>query len=305
MTRQDEKPEEEHQLMDCQSGSSFDWTEEKPQERQQRAQSSFDVDLENGARIPHRQDLQRTRLKEHVEEHFERPELVRDCILGLSDGLTVPFALAAGLSSLGDNRIVIYGGLAELVSGAISMGLGGYLAAKSDADHFVTERQREERELELYPEEEEEEIVEIFEQYGLNRASLEPMFVHFRQAPQKFVDFMMKFELNLEEPDPNRSLISAATIGLSYLFGGLIPLIPYMLVTNTTDAMLYSVIVTLLTLFVFGYVKSIYLRPAQAILGAVQTLAVGAVAAGCSYAIVALVNSTSPESQPGSDVAAH
>ena len=112
MTRPDEKPEEEHQLMDCQSGSSFDWTEEKPQERQQRAHSSFDVDLETGARIPHRQDLQRTRLKEHVEEHFERPELVRDCILGLSDGLTVPFALAAGLSSLGDNRIVIYGGLA-------------------------------------------------------------------------------------------------------------------------------------------------------------------------------------------------
>lgn len=99
--------------------------------------------------------------------------------------------------------------------------------------------------------------------------------------------------------------ISAATIGLSYLFGGLIPLIPYMLVTNTTDAMLYSVIVTLLTLFIFGYVKSIYLRPAQAILGAIQTLAVGAVAAGCSYAIVALVNSTSPESQTGTDIAAH
>ncbi|KAL1930184.1 hypothetical protein VTP01DRAFT_1338 [Rhizomucor pusillus] len=247
---------------------------------------------EEQARIPHRHA--HSGLKGHIEEHFSRPELVRDCILGLSDGLTVPFALAAGLSSLGDSRIVIFGGLAELVSGAISMGLGGYLAARSEADHYQTERQREERELELYPDEEEEEIVELFEPYGLDRASMEPMLAKFRENTPKFVDFMMRFELNLEMPDPNRSWVSAATIGLSYLVGGLIPLLPYIFINDTLDALWASVLVTSITLFVFGYVKSIYLRPAQAIMGALQTLAVGAVAAGSSYAIVALVNTSSP-----------
>ncbi|KAG2199239.1 hypothetical protein INT47_010614 [Mucor saturninus] len=242
-------------------------------------------------RIPHRTLLKG--VKEHVEEHFDRPELVRDCILGLSDGLTVPFALAAGLSSLGDSRIVIYGCLAELVSGAISMGLGGYLAAKSEADHYHTEREREAREVELYPEEEEEEIIELFEPYGLDRESMEPMMVRFRENTEKFVDFMMKFELNLELPDPNRSWISALTIGFSYLIGGIIPLLPYLFIDDTTNALYTSCFVTGLTLFCFGYLKSIYLRPKQAFIGAVQTLAIGAVAAAFSYGIVAAVNDTS------------
>ncbi|KAI8968190.1 VIT family-domain-containing protein [Mycotypha africana] len=243
-------------------------------------------------RIPHRELLKG--VKQHVEEHFDRPELVRDCILGLSDGLTVPFALAAGLSSLGDSRIVIYGGLAELVSGAISMGLGGYLAAKSDFDHYHTEREREAREVELYPDEEEEEIIELFEPYGLDRESMEPMMARFRQNPEKFVDFMMRYELNLELPDPNRSWISALTIGISYFLGGLIPLLPYFLVSDTYTALYGSCLVTLLTLFVFGYMKSIYLRPKQAFMGAIQTLAIGAVAAAFSYGIVAYVNSLDP-----------
>ncbi|KAF7728743.1 hypothetical protein EC973_005581 [Apophysomyces ossiformis] len=243
---------------------------------------------EAAPRIPHRHHQKD--LKRHIEEHFSRPELVRDCILGLSDGLTVPFALAAGLSSLGDTKIVIYGGLAELVSGAISMGLGGYLAAKSEADHYETERQREEQEVALYPDEEEEEIVELFEPYGLDRASIEPMLVKFRQNTQKFVDFMMKFELNLELPDPNRSWISALTIGFSYLVGGLIPLLPYMFISKSVDAMFSSIFVTSLALLAFGYIKSIYLRPAQAIIGAIQTLAIGAVAAASSYAMVAVAN---------------
>jgi hypothetical protein len=170
--------------------------------------SASSLTIEEKARIPHRALLKGA--KEHVEEHFDRPELVRDIILGLSDGLTVPFALAAGLSSLGDSRIVIYGGLAELVSGAISMGLGGYLAAKSEADHYHTEREREAREVELYPEEEEEEIIELFEPYGLDRESMEPMMIRFRQNTENFVDFMMKFELNLELPDPNRSWVSCS-----------------------------------------------------------------------------------------------
>ncbi|KAI8140836.1 VIT family-domain-containing protein [Fennellomyces sp. T-0311] len=269
-------------------------------------EKSLDHSAEEEARIPHRHDLHHHSFKGHVEEHFSRPELVRDCILGLSDGLTVPFALAAGLSSLGDSRIVIYGGLAELVSGAISMGLGGYLAAKSDADHYITERQREEREVELYPDEEEEEIVELFEPYGLDRESMEPMLARFRENTQKFVDFMMRFELNLEMPDPNRSWISAATIGLSYLFGGLIPLLPYMIITDTTDALFSSIVITSMTLLAFGYVKSIYLRPAQAVMGALQTLAIGTVAAGCSYGIVAYVNSSNdPPSSPSASVSIH
>ncbi|KAI7867942.1 VIT family-domain-containing protein [Spinellus fusiger] len=243
-------------------------------------------------RIPHRQH--NNEMKRHIEEHFNRPELVRDCIMGLSDGLTVPFALAAGLSSLGDTRIVIFGGLAELVSGAISMGLGGYLAARSEADHYKTERMREAREVDLYPEEEEEEIIELFEPYGLDRDSMEPMMVRFRQNKEKFVDFMMRFELNLEMPDPNRSWISALTIGFSYLFGGFIPLLPYFFVSNTGDALFYSILFTSITLLTFGYVKSIYLRPAQAVIGALQTLAIGAVAAASSYFLVAMVDSAAP-----------
>ncbi|KAI9251234.1 VIT family-domain-containing protein [Sporodiniella umbellata] len=256
-------------------------------------------------RIPHRQDLKG--VKEHVEEHFDRPELIKDCILGLSDGLTVPFALAAGLSSLGDSRIVLFGGLAgkryirrsrwfahlvysELVSGAISMGLGGYLAAKSEAEHYETEREREAREVQLYPEEEEEEIIELFEPYGLDRQSMEPMMIRFRQNSEKFVDFMMRFELNLELPDPNRSWISALTIGSSYFLGGLIPLLPYMFILDTSNALYTSCFVTSLTLFCFGYLKSIYLRPRQALMGAIQTLAIGAVAAAFSYGIVAVVD---------------
>ncbi|KAI9485573.1 MAG: VIT family-domain-containing protein [Benjaminiella poitrasii] len=235
-------------------------------------------------RIPHRTSLKG--LKEHIEEHFEQPELVHDCILGLSDGLTVPFALAAGLSSLGDSRVVIYGGLAELVSGAISMGLGGFLAAKSEADHYHTEREREAREVELYPKEEEEEIIELFEPYGLDREKMEPMMVHFRQDSEKFVDFMMRFELNLEIPNPNRSWISALTIGFSYFVGGIIPLLPYMFFEKTYQALYCSCFVTFFTLFCFGYMKSIYVRPNQAFIGALQTLAIGAIAAAFSYSIV-------------------
>ncbi|KAI8367235.1 VIT family-domain-containing protein [Choanephora cucurbitarum] len=240
------------------------------------------------ARIPHR--VLSKGVKDHMEQHFDQPELIRDCILGLSDGLTVPFALAAGLSSLGDSRIVIYGGLAELVSGAISMGLGGYLVAKSEADHYHTEREREAREVELYPKEEEEEIIELFEPYGLDRESMEPMMARFRQNSEKFVDFMMRFELNLELPDPNRSWISALTIGSSYLVGGTIPLLPYLFVQDVVSALYTSFFVTSLTLFCFGYLKSIYLRPKQALIGAIQTLLIGAVAAASSYGIVALVN---------------
>ncbi|GAA5806785.1 hypothetical protein MFLAVUS_000133 [Mucor flavus] len=226
---------------------------------------------------------------QHLEQHFESAEIVRDAIIGLSDGLTVPFALAAGLSSLGSSKLVIYGGAAELVSGAISMGLGGYLAARSEIDHYRTERQREEREVEECPQDEEDEIVEILEPYGLDRDTIQPLIEKLKSDPQKFVDFMMKFELNLEMPDPNRSWISALTIGLSYFIGGLIPLLPYYFFENARYALYISGAVTLLTLLIFGYIKSRLVNPNGAVWGAIQTMLIGAVAAGASYGIVYLL----------------
>ncbi|KAI8639543.1 Ccc1 family [Parasitella parasitica] len=226
---------------------------------------------------------------QHLEQHFESAEIVRDTIIGLSDGLTVPFALAAGLSSLGSSKIVIYGGAAELVSGAISMGLGGYLAARSEIDHYRTERQREEREVEECPQDEEDEIVDILEPYGLDRETIQPLIERLKRDPQKFVDFMMKFELNLEMPDPRRSWISALTIGLSYFIGGLIPLLPYCFFEDSMFALYISVAVTFLTLLVFGYIKSRLVNPNGAVWGAVQTLLIGAIAAGASYGIVYLL----------------
>ncbi|KAI9344733.1 Ccc1 family [Pilaira anomala] len=226
---------------------------------------------------------------QHLERHFESAEIVRDTIIGLSDGLTVPFALAAGLASLGSSKIVIYGGAAELVSGAISMGLGGYLAARSEIDHYKTERQREQREVEECPQDEEDEIVEILEPYGLDRDTIQPLIEKLKADPEKFVDFMMKFELNLEMPDPNRSWISALTIGLSYFIGGLIPLLPYCFFEDATYALYISVAVTFLTLLIFGYIKSRLVNPHGAVWGAVQTLLIGAIAAGASYGIVYLL----------------
>ncbi|KAI9312282.1 Ccc1 family [Dichotomocladium elegans] len=223
---------------------------------------------------------------EHREQHFESAEVVRDIIIGLSDGLTVPFALAAGLSSLGNNRIVVYGGAAELVSGAISMGLGGYLAALSEIEHYKTEQMREYREVEECPQDEEEEIVEILEPYGLDRETIQPIIDKLKGDPDKFVDFMMRFELNLEMPDPRRSWISALTIGFSYFIGGLIPLLPYVFIDNAMHALYISIAVTSLTLLVFGYIKSRLVNPKSAVKGAFQTMLIGALAAGASYGIV-------------------
>lgn len=206
----------------------------------------------------------------------------------------MPFALAAGLASLGSSKIVIYGGAAELVSGSISMGLGGYLAAKSEAEHYDTERLREEMEVEECPQDEEEEIVEILEPYGLDRSTLQPLIEKLKANPTKFVDFMMKFELNLEKPDAHRSWISAVTIGLSYFIGGLIPLLPYIFIAEAHQALYVSVAVTFVTLLIFGYIKSRLVNPRGALWGAVQTLLIGAVAAGASYGIVYLLPQDDP-----------
>ncbi|CAG8460285.1 5162_t:CDS:2 [Ambispora gerdemannii] len=232
---------------------------------------------------------------QHLEQHFDSPEVIRDIVIGLSDGLTVPFALAAGLSSLGNPNLVVTAGLAELLSGAISMGLGGYLAARSEADHYDTERKREEREVVDCLEDEIDEIVEILEPYGLDRDSLGPVIEKLKNNPEKFVDFMMKFELNLEKPDPKRSWISAITIGLSYFIGGLIPLIPYFMVQDAMSGFWISIVVTVLCLMLFGYAKSYFIAPDKALMAALQTAMVGILAAGSAFGLVRLIENNQYE----------
>src|SRR5512135_1663433 len=169
----------------------------------------------------------------HTEHHFTGSEIVRDIVIGMSDGLTVPFALAAGLSGIANSTaIVITGGLAEIAAGSIAMGLGGYLAAKSDAEHYASERETERREVDAIPAKEREEVEQVLLTYGLDKKESTLVANALSQRPEAWIDFMMRFELGLERPDPKRALRSALTIGLSYIAGGLIPLTPYMLISN-------------------------------------------------------------------------
>ncbi|KAJ3176367.1 hypothetical protein HK101_010448 [Irineochytrium annulatum] len=225
----------------------------------------------------------------HDEPHFFGAEVVRDVIVGLSDGLTVPFALAAGLSSLNNSRIVVTAGMAEIVAGAISMGLGGYLAGRSEIEHYDAERRREVHEVLTMPRREEAEIVELFEPYGVGKNEVEPLLERLRADPEMWVDFMMKFELALERPDARRSWISAITIGFSYFMGGLVPLIPYMLFAEAEQAFHVSIVATLSVLLLFGYVKARLLGVQNAPLSALQMMLIGAAAAATAY-FVAKVN---------------
>lgn len=222
----------------------------------------------------------------HVENHFTSSELVRDIVIGMADGLTVPFALAAGLTGLAEivTKTIVTAGLAEIAAGSIAMGLGGYLAAKSDAEHYHSERLREEREVIDLPRKEREEVAEIFEGYGLNAAQIEPILNAFEGNHKAWVDFMMQHELGLEEPDPGRALKSASTIAGAYVVGGMIPLAPYIIMTNVTNAALWSVIVTLIALTIFGYIKGHFTgtRPWRS---ALQTAVIGGLAAGAAFVI--------------------
>jgi VIT1/CCC1 family predicted Fe2+/Mn2+ transporter len=222
----------------------------------------------------------------HLERHFTASETVRDVVIGMSDGLTVPFALAAGLSgtAVATTAIVVTAGLAEIAAGSIAMGLGGFLAARSDAEHFASEKLREEREVQTVPDVEEVEVAEVFRRYGLAEGEIAPILQAFRANHPAWVDFMMRFELGLEEPNPRRALSSALTIAGAYIAGGLIPLSPYMVISGTQSALLFSVIVTALALLVFGYVKGRFTgaRPWRS---ALQTLFIGGVAAAAAFLI--------------------
>lgn len=221
----------------------------------------------------------------HTERHFTAGEVVRDVVIGMSDGLTVPFALAAGLSgAVSGTRIIMTAGLAEVAAGAIAMGLGGYLAARSDAEHYASERARERREVEDVPETEAAEVAKVFASYGLTAEESVPVVEALKRRPEAWVDFMMRFELGLEEPDPRRALSSALTIAGAYVAGGFIPLAPYMLMADVREALLVSVCVTLLALSLFGYVKGHFTGTSPA-RSALQTTLIGGLAAGAAFLI--------------------
>jgi VIT1/CCC1 family predicted Fe2+/Mn2+ transporter len=221
----------------------------------------------------------------HVEKHFTASEVVRDIVIGMSDGLTVPFALAAGLSGAVEaTGIIITAGLAEVAAGAIAMGLGGYLAARTDAEHFASERAREERETQEMPEEEAAEVAAVLRSYGLEDDKVAAVVNSIRADKKRWVDFMMRFELGLEEPDPKRARNSALTIAVSYIAGGLVPLAPYFFLRSVHSALVGSVVVTLLALLVFGYVKGRF-TTAKPLRSAWQTVVVGGLAATAAFVI--------------------
>ncbi|MGI8653693.1 MAG: VIT1/CCC1 transporter family protein [Pyrinomonadaceae bacterium] len=227
---------------------------------------------------------------EHVEKHFTASEVVRDIVIGMSDGLTVPFALAAGLTgAISSSGIIITAGLAEIAAGSIAMGLGGYLAAKSDAEHYASERLREELEVVEKPKAEMAEVAEVFREYGLGGHEIAPILKNFQSRPKAWVDFMMRFELGLEEPQPKRARNSALTIAGSYIAGGLIPLAPYLFIAHAPDALWLSVLVTLVALFIFGYVKGTFTgtRPFRS---ALQTTLIGGLAAAAAFTIARAIS---------------
>jgi vacuolar iron transporter family protein len=226
----------------------------------------------------------------HIEKHFTGSEVIRDIVIGMSDGLTVPFALAAGLSGIASSTaIVITGGLAEIAAGAISIGLGGYLAARSDAEHYASERETERREVEMIPDKEVEEVEDVFLSYGLEKEHSALIAKALSKRPEAWIDFMMRFELGLEKPAPKRALKSAITIALSYIASGMIPLSPYMLISNTSSALIFSIIFTIAALLVFGYVKARF-TGGHPVRSALQTALIGSLAAAAAFGLSKLIS---------------
>jgi len=224
----------------------------------------------------------------HVEQHFTGSQLVRDLVIGMSDGLTVPFALAAGLSgAVAASHVVVTAGLAEVAAGSIAMGLGGYMAARSDAEHYRTEVEREQREVRDLPDVESAEVETIFRKYGLQPTAIAPILDAFRANPPAWVEFMMRFELGLEAPDPRQALRSALTIAGAYIAGGMVPLAPYFVAETTSAALGPSVALTAVALAVFGYIKgrSTSGRPWR---GALETLVIGGLAALAAFQLARL-----------------
>ena len=225
----------------------------------------------------------------HIEKHFTAGNFVRDVVIGMADGLTVPFALAAGLSGASqDTRVIVIGGLAEIAAGSIAMGLGGYLAARGDAEHYEQEREREEREVREIPEEEKAEVSRVFHAYGMTPEQSVPVVEALSQHPKAWVDFMMRFELGLEEPDPRRAVTSAATIAGAYIAGGFIPLSPYIALSSASRGLELSAAVTLVALGIFGYIKGRF-TGTQPLRSASQTMLIGGLAAAAAFVLAKLI----------------
>ena len=226
----------------------------------------------------------------HHEHHLKSSDTIRDIVIGMSDGLTVPFALAAGLSgAITSSNIVVTAGIAEIVAGSIAMGLGGFLAGKTESDHYASELKREYDEVERVPEEEKMEVMEVFADFGLSNQLQLQVAEEMAKDKDKWVDFMMRYELGLEKPEANRASQSAITIGLSYIVGGIIPLSPYFFIADSQRALFYSCAITMVCLFVFGYFKS-KVTGQPAISGAFKVLVIGALAAAAAFFMAKLIN---------------
>ena len=226
----------------------------------------------------------------HMERHFTGGEIVRDVVIGMSDGLTVPFALAAGLTgAVASTGIIVTAGLAEIAAGSIAMGLGGYLAAKNDAEHYASERLREQLEVSEKPAQERTEVMEVFRSYGLTEEESAPVVEALSKRPESWIDFMMRFELGLEKPNPKRALMSALTIAGAYIAGGFIPLGPYMIFSGAPIALLFSMAVTIAALAAFGYMKGRFTGTAP-LRGALQTVLIGGLAAAAAFVIARAIS---------------
>jgi VIT1/CCC1 family predicted Fe2+/Mn2+ transporter len=226
----------------------------------------------------------------HQESHFKQPAFIRDIIIGLSDGITVPFALTAGISgAVMSNGIIITAGIAEICAGSIAMGLGGFLSAKTEEDHYYSELAREYREIKELYEHEKQEVRDVFAEYGLSKQSQDLIADEMVKDEKKWVQFMMRYELGLDEPDAQRARKSAMNIGLSYIVGGLIPLLGYIFTANPTNGLRDSSIFTILCLIIFGYLKSKFTGQ-NPLTGALKTTAIGIVAAGAAFGIAWLFN---------------
>jgi VIT1/CCC1 family predicted Fe2+/Mn2+ transporter len=226
----------------------------------------------------------------HIEQHFRASQTVRDIVIGMADGLTVPFALAAGLSgAAASSHIITTAGMAEIAAGSIAMGLGGYLAARGDVEHYGRELQREQQEVQATPDQEAAEIVDVFAAYGVSAQQCTPVVAALRADPEAWVRFMMRFELGLESPEPGRAIQSATTIACAYIAGGLIPIAPYFMASGVHEALPYSLAVTLIALAVFGYIKGSYTGtlPWRS---ALHTLLIGGAAAAAAFALARAIS---------------
>lgn len=226
----------------------------------------------------------------HDEKHFTSSATIRDLIIGMADGLTVPFALTAGLSSIiSSNAIIISAGVAEIVAGSIAMGLGGYLSAKTELEHYDSELKREYEEVEKFPEIEKQEVMGFLAEYGISKKLQEEVALELSHDKDNWVEFMMRFELGMEKPHPKRAFKSAFNIGIAYIIGGFVPLLGYIFSDNAQQGLIYSSVLTIIFLLVFGYTKTL-LTGQNPILGALKTALIGVLAAAAAYSIARLIS---------------